>query len=307
MAACGSASNSGGSGGGSSSGSGGSSPSSGSSSIPAGDITIGAPLALTGALNFADGPQLQGIQLAIADINAKGGVLGHKLKLITADTKSNPPTIATAAQTVLNGGAQFMIPTMDYDFGGPSARLANAHKMLAVTTAGDPRLGLQGIGPYMFNVYPGSPTEGAVAAEFAYNDKHWKHVYVLTDQTISHAKTVCAAFKQSFTRLGGTISGDDTFKGTDQSIATQVSRMRAAQANTDAVLECSLSTGGISAMRQIRGGGITKPIILDNAYDGTYWFSALPPNCGRGHSGAVPERAAGPHPQGHPRQVRQAG
>ena len=114
VAACGSSSSSSGSGSGSASGSAGSSTTA-ASSIPAGPITIGAPLALTGALNFADGPQLQGIQLAISNINAKGGVLGHKFKLITADTKSNPPTIATAAQTVINAGAQFMIPTMDYN------------------------------------------------------------------------------------------------------------------------------------------------------------------------------------------------
>jgi branched-chain amino acid transport system substrate-binding protein len=257
------------------------SASSGPPPIPKGPITIGAPLALTGALNFADGPQLQGIQLAISDINAKGGVLGHKLKLITADTKSDPPTIATAAQSVIDKGAQFMIPTMDYDFGGPAARVAMAHKMIAVTTSGDPRMGLQGIGPYMFNVYPGSPTEGATAAAFAYNFKHWRSVYVLTDETISHAKTVCPAFEKTFKELGGTISGDDTFQGTDQSIATQVTRMRAAASKTDAIMECSLSTGGISALRQIRGGGITQPIILDNAYDGTYWLSALPPKPGQ--------------------------
>ena len=128
--------------------------------IPAGPITIGAPLALTGALNFVDSGMKEGIDLAISDINGQGGVLGHKLKLVTADTKSDPATIGTAAQQVIDAGAQFMIPTFDYDFGGPSARLAMTKKMITVSGAGDPRYGLAGIGPYMFNVYPGQPDRG---------------------------------------------------------------------------------------------------------------------------------------------------
>ncbi len=244
--------------------------------IPKGPITIGAPLALTGPLSFVDTGMKQGIDVAIADVNAKGGVLGHKLKLVTADTKSDPPTIGTAAQEVIDAGADFMIPTFDYDFGGPSARLAMTNKILTVSGAGDPRYGLKGIGPYMFNVYPGSPTEGAIAAEFAINEKDWKNVYVLTDTTFNHAKTVCAAFKERFKELGGSVTGDDTFKGTDRSVATQVTRLRGQAAETDAVMLCTVGDGGVNALRQIRGGGIDQPVILDNAYDGTYWFDAAP-------------------------------
>ena len=39
---------------------------------------------------------------------------------------------------------------------------------------------------------------------------------------------------------------------------------------------CTVGAGGVNALRQIRGGGIGAPVILDNAYDGTYWFDAAP-------------------------------
>jgi branched-chain amino acid transport system substrate-binding protein len=253
----------------------GSSTAASSGNIPDGPITIGAPLALTGDLSFVDSGMKEGIDLAIADINAKGGVEGHMLELVTADTKSDPPTIGTAAQEVIDKGADFMIPTFDYDFGGPAARLAMSNNMVAVSGAGDPRYGREGIGQYMFNVYPGSPTEGAVAAEFA-TDQGFKNVYVLTDETFNHAKTVCSAFKERLGELGGTVTGDDMFKGTDRSIASQVTRMRGKAQGTDAVMLCSVGSGGTNALRQIRGAGIDVPVILDNAYDGSYWFDAAP-------------------------------
>lgn len=255
----------------SSSSSGGSAP-----AIPEGPIKIGAALALTGPISFVDVPQLAGIQLAITDINAKGGVLGHKLELEYADTKSNLPQVANTATTVLDKGAKFMIPTLDYDYGGPSARVAGARKIISVSTAGDPRFGFKGIGPYHYNVYPASPTEGSAAAQFMAETKGWKDAYILTDTSFNHPKSVCAAFKDQFTKLGGTVAGSDTFQNADQSIATQITRMRGKLSKAKAIMLCSLPPGGVSALRQIRAAGIDLPVALDAAFDGTYWLGAVP-------------------------------
>jgi branched-chain amino acid transport system substrate-binding protein len=39
---------------------------------------------------------------------------------------------------------------------------------------------------------------------------------------------------------------------------------------------CTFAPGGISAIRQIRGAGVTTPLILDASFDGTYWLGAVP-------------------------------
>jgi branched-chain amino acid transport system substrate-binding protein len=259
-----------------SSGGGDAAPSGANPPIPAGPITIGAPLGLSGFVSFYDGPLLAGVKLAIADINAKGGVLGHKLRLVTANTKSDQTQIAIAGQQVIDEGAEFMIPTMDYDYGGPAARVASAHKVISITTSGDPRMGDQGIGPYAFNLYPASPTEGTAAADFAVTNEGWKDVYVLEDVSASHPKTVCQNFTRKYQALGGTIIGSDTFENSDQSIATQITRLRGSLPKTDAIMFCSYPPGGASALKQVRTAGIGKPVILDAAFDGTFWLQALP-------------------------------
>jgi branched-chain amino acid transport system substrate-binding protein len=54
------------------------------------DIVIGSSLGLTGYGSLTDGHWRDGLELAIATVNAKGGVLGKKLQLVYEDNKSTP-------------------------------------------------------------------------------------------------------------------------------------------------------------------------------------------------------------------------
>jgi branched-chain amino acid transport system substrate-binding protein len=54
------------------------------------DIVIGSSLGLTGYGSLTDGHWRDGLELAVAQVNAKGGVLGKKLKLVYEDNKSTP-------------------------------------------------------------------------------------------------------------------------------------------------------------------------------------------------------------------------
>lgn len=61
-------------------------------------LTIGTLLPETGNLAFLGPPEVAGVQLAINDINAAGGVLGQPIKLVTGD--SGDASTDTATQTV---------------------------------------------------------------------------------------------------------------------------------------------------------------------------------------------------------------
>ncbi|RFC68012.1 ABC transporter substrate-binding protein [Mesorhizobium denitrificans] len=59
-------------------------------------IVIGVASGQTGTLAPWDQGAARGAELAVEDINAKGGVLGRPLKLVVRDTKSDPslgPTV----------------------------------------------------------------------------------------------------------------------------------------------------------------------------------------------------------------------
>jgi branched-chain amino acid transport system substrate-binding protein len=241
---------------------------------PTGDpIVIAMPLALTGIISFYDTPNLAGAQIAVDQINKAGGVLGRPFKIISADTKSDLGLIAGVANSLLDQGAHLMIPTLDYDFGGPSARAANAKKIPAISVAGDSRFGLQGIGRYLFNQFPAG-SEAAIAATWAWS-KGWRNPFVLGDPSISYSKTFTENFKFSWGRLGK-IAGEDTFMNSDQSIATQISKLKALGDKVDFIFMGSYAPGGASATKQIRAAGINLPIIGGAGFDGTFWLGAVP-------------------------------
>ncbi len=75
-----------------------------------GTLTVGVLQPQTGDLAFLGPPQFAGIDLAIKDINAAGGVLGNQVKSIKADEGDGTPNIAgQSADKLLDGGADVII------------------------------------------------------------------------------------------------------------------------------------------------------------------------------------------------------
>ena len=149
-------------------------------------IVIGAAIAQSGFAAPYDHDPSRAAEIAIEAINAKGGVLGRPLKMIYADTKSDLAHGAVAGMEVLDSGADIVIVTGDYDFGGGAARAANARGKIAISPfAADPKFGVQGIGPYAFTFSTASLTVGTVMAEFCW-DRGWRTAYTLTQNTIQY-------------------------------------------------------------------------------------------------------------------------
>ena len=237
-------------------------------------IVIGRAIGLTGFISAYDGPAAVGADIAAAEINAKGGVLGHLIKFVDTDTKSEVASGASAATEAIAKGAQMLIVTADYDFGGPAARVAGGKGMLAMTPfAESPKFGVQGIGPLAFSLGNGTPGQGALSAEYMVTQLKLKNLYVLTDTTIEYDRTLCSTFKQRAKQLGAKIAGEDTFQNSDPSVATQVSRIRSA--NPDGIFLCSYAPGGPSAVKQIRASGISVPMMSGSGLAGNYWWSGV--------------------------------
>lgn len=243
------------------------------------DIVIGFAVAQSGSVAAYDDNGTKTAQIFIDDINARGGVLGKKLRAVFADTKSDRAEGAKAGQEVVNQGADLVVGTCDYDFGAPALLQAQkAGKISVFLCAEDAKAGVAGVGPYAFTAGVAAQLEGASLAEWGYDKQGYRNAYVLLDDTVEYTKSVCAGFDWLFPKRGGTIVGRDTFKNGDASIASQVTRLRTAMAagKVDAIVFCSYLPGGSSAIRQIRAAGIDLPILASSTFDGTYWLDAVP-------------------------------
>ncbi|MDP6475804.1 MAG: ABC transporter substrate-binding protein [Alphaproteobacteria bacterium] len=240
-------------------------------------IVIGAAIAMSGFVQpYDDGP-LKGAQLAIADINAKGGVLGRQLKIITADTKSDPAQGTNAAIEVLEQGAEMVIVTCDFDFGAAAALQASASgKVTFSSCAGDPKFGVQGIGPLAYTMSLGTPAQGATLAEWAYKEKGWRKAYVEMDSMVEYFKSLCANFKIRWAELGGEVVGEDVYNFAEvKTFDGQVTRMKASS-DADFVFLCAATFDGPALIKQARAAGVETPILASSSMDGAFWLEAVP-------------------------------
>lgn len=241
-------------------------------------IILGAAIAQSGFIAAYDADPAKAAEMAIKEINDAGGVLGRPLKMIYADTKSDIPQGAVAALEVLDQGADVVIVTGDFDFGGTAARTANAQGKLAIAPfAADPKFGVEGIGPYAFTFSTASDTVGTVLAEFA-TSRGWKTAYALTQTNIQYDLSVSAAFQSRFKELNGDISlvGTDTFTMDDATIATHITRIKALDPQPDVLLLATFTPAGPGALRQLRAAGLAMPILSGEDMDGDYWLDSVP-------------------------------
>lgn len=248
------------------------------SASSSGPIVIGASVGMTGILAPWDQPANVMAQFAVDDFNAKGGILGRQIQLVTADTKSDRSLGATTALEVINKGAKMVMVACDFDYGSPSALVAQSKGLVSFSTcAADPKFGVQGIGPLAFTMSTGTPAQGALMAEWAYNKQGYKSAFLFLDTTVEYDKSLCGYFQKRFTELGGPSSiTQDTFKNDDPSVATQITRFKALSPKPAAILMCSYGTGGASAIKQLRAAGIDAPILGSESMDGDYWINAVP-------------------------------
>lgn len=242
-----------------------------------GEIVIGAAVAKTGTLNFTDVPGLAAAETAVRNINADGGVDGRKLKLISADTKSDRGLAPQVTLELINKGADVVLVTCDFDYGAPAALAAQDKGLVSMSLcAGEPRFGPEGIGPLAFSAGVATNGEGAAGAQFAADELEASTAYVLEDPTLVYDQYWAAAFEDAFKEGGGQVLGKDTFENSDPSIGPQVTRIRGLSKQPDVIALCSYPPGGASAVKQIRAAGIDAPIVACVAMDGDYWTEGVP-------------------------------
>ncbi|HKT82300.1 MAG TPA: ABC transporter substrate-binding protein [Solirubrobacterales bacterium] len=242
-----------------------------SSGLPK-EIVFGAAMAKTGYMAPYDAP-FAAVEHLIEETNAGGGIDGHKIRVIHADTRSDPQQSVLAVQKLIEEGADVLFLSGESLNAAAPAPLAEEHNMLNMSNANEPGFGPPTTGRLSFSSYPSLLSESSAAAAFL-NDRGVKHPFLFRDTSIIYGRAYCAGFEQTWEHLGGSIAGSADFENSDESVAGQISELRGS--NADAVVMCSYPPGGASAIKQIRAAGIDVPIIGPGGFDGVFWLKGIP-------------------------------
>ena len=241
-------------------------------------IVVGFATAETGFMQAYDKPAQDAAMIRIAEINAAGGLLGKQIEVVNADTKTDRAEGAKAGLTVIDGGADMVVVSCDYDFGSPAALAAESAGLPSFFLCAESiKAGIQGVGPNSFSASVLAAVQGATMAEWAYTKKDARTFYRLLDTWTEYNKGICDGFDYMLPKLSeATLVGEDTFLNEDASIAAQITRIKALPEEPDAIMLCTMMPGAVSAIKQLRAAGINSMILNGSGVDGSYWLSAVP-------------------------------
>lgn len=111
-------------------------------------LKIGFAAALSGWMAAYDEEPHRAAVLKIEEINKAGGLLGRQIEYKVIDTKTDQTLATSAANSLVDWGANMMIVPPDYDYGSPAALVAQNAGLIAISTgASDPKMGVQGLVP----------------------------------------------------------------------------------------------------------------------------------------------------------------
>jgi len=246
----------------------------GSATQAASPIVIGWAFDSKGNMAPFDGPALAAAKIRVGQINAKGGVRGRPLKILTCDTNNNNPAKAkSCAASLLGKGAHVMFVTCDVDYATPVVQEAlKAGKLAIAPCIGTDQMGPKRFGKagkLAFSFGNMAQDEGSAMAEYAYR-KGWRTANLATNTLLVYFKNVVQAFDKRFTQLGGKIAGRESYATGANNVNAAVSRLNGRKAD---VIVTATAFGELPALvAGFRSIGNKTPILNSWAGDGTYWL-----------------------------------
>ncbi|WP_069300571.1 ABC transporter substrate-binding protein [Neptunicoccus sediminis] len=235
-------------------------------------LRIGAATAQTGGLAPYDAPVMEGIHIAIDEINAAGGIGGTtKIELIEKDVRSDAAQTSIAVQELVDTGISALILPCDADPALAAIGIVSSAEIPAISTcASSPTLPMIG-GDYMFANFPGDNVQATVSAAWAQEQGH-DTAYIIYSPD-SQYTTMPLYFAEVFEKMGGTVLGQDTHSIGQQDFSAIATRIAALPEQPDVIMTSSYEPDFPSMLKALRSAGVTSQMIGSDGIDSPTTFS----------------------------------
>jgi len=231
-------------------------------------VKIGVVMNLTGPWASIDGPAWNGIQLAIDQINAAGGILGQPVEATCIDTKADEAeTIAAITRLAEVEKVSVIMGYCDTHWVLTGAPIATEYGIPFITPgATHPRIP-ERTGAWLACF--GDNAQAAAMAEYAYKILGLRKVAVWVDTACDFCVAVSAYFEDAWKHLGGEVVYEDYFETNWTDFSALVSRLKAYQdeGKVDCVYPSAIPGNVGLIVKQLREGGVILPILGEDGFD----------------------------------------
>lgn len=228
-------------------------------------IPVGQFTSLTGAQATFGQSNDRGVQLAVEEINASGGVLGQPLRIITKDNQSKPGETSTVVRDLITRNK--VVALIGEVASGRSLEAApiaqrSGIPMISPSSTNEK---VTEVGDHIFRVCFIDPFQGTVCAKFARNKLGATKAAILTDVSKDYSMGLTKSFREEFTKKGGVITGEQSYSGGDKDFNAQLTAIKAD--NPQVIFLPAYYTEAPLIMRQARQLGITVPFVGGDGWD----------------------------------------
>jgi branched-chain amino acid transport system substrate-binding protein len=237
----------------------------GGSAAGATEVVIGHYASMTGSTAHFGQDTDRGVRLAIDEANAKGGVLGKKIRVVTLDTRGDSAEAASAVTRLIDvEHVTSLLGEVASSLSLAGGRVAQRSKIPMISpTSTNPKV--TEVGDYIFRVCFIDPFQGKVMATFARQNLKLDRVAILKDVKNDYSIGLAQAFQNSFTSLGGTIVVEQSYSQGDTDFSAQVTAIRGTNAQAIFVPGYYSEVGSIA--RTADRLGLKIPLLGGDGWD----------------------------------------
>lgn len=229
-------------------------------------IKIGSIGPLTGNYAVYGGDCKNGIELAVNEINAAGGINGQQIELIAEDDEgAAEKSVSAYKKLVTKDGVKFIIGSLTSGCAIAITPLAQAQKIVQIAPAATAPT-LTDAGNYIFRTCYDDPFQGTVGGKFAAETLGAKNAAILYDISNDYSVGLTDNFKASFEANGGSIVSLETYSTGDKDFNAQLTKIK--NANPDVVYLPDYYSTVALIVKQLRAQGIEAPIVGADGWDG---------------------------------------
>jgi branched-chain amino acid transport system substrate-binding protein len=229
------------------------------------EIVVGHYGSMTGSTAHFGQDTDRGIRLAIDEANAKGGVLGKQIRVVTLDTRGDSAEAANAVNRLIDvEKVTSLLGEVASSLSLAGGRVAQRRKIPMISpTSTNPKV--TEVGDYIFRVCFIDPFQGKVMATFARQNLKLDKVAILKDVKNDYSIGLADAFQKSFTAQGGTIVVEQSYSQGDTDFSAQVTAIRGTTAQAIFVPGYYAEVGSIA--RTADRLGLKIPLLGGDGWD----------------------------------------
>lgn len=234
------------------------------------EIRIGINYELSGDNATYGQGAVEGIEMAIDEINQAGGINGKLIKAIKYDNESKPSEASTLANKLVSQDKVLAIlgPATTGAFTS-QIPVANKNKIpIATGSATGDNLTFAADGSvheYVFRICFNDSFQGRVMANFAAENLSAKKAVIIMDSSNDYSKGLTKNFKETFTAAGGTIVAEESYVKGDTDFNAILTKIK--DLDFDAIFIPGYYNEAGLIIKQARTLGIDKPILGADGFD----------------------------------------